>query len=439
MIGCVVVSSPPKAQSNLKALYDEKMSKFGLEDSAERYHELAVKARGLGFLDRPLSTDDAATSYFLGFINAKLQKWRQAELYFGECQNILRTLGVHKSADSMMSPQLGSLSNSASGEHRPTLDHVTQEVGRRIFWSMYLIASSTPALETFFTESIASTYTDMAQYPPLPTEADDAYIYPHHVVPPPATSVPRMVGFNALARMAFAKNASTSTNTIYGVENFNWGNQQSNIKQGLYKCYHIFNSLPSHLRIRSDASATAFPWDCYFEIQALDIAATGYMAHTPELVESRSRDRLGLDILKAEAFVSYLEASSSLIERSISLDERIEATSGAGTQSSGTFNAPAAVGSFHQTYQPQGMFPTGQEMMPSFSPPISGKFECIPPTTPARSPDWNENTIWTQREEVARELLSVFGGLGRLNFPMGRAGTDLVGPLALEALQVHRY
>ena len=435
MVGAVVVSSPPKARMDLKMLSEERLSRHGLNDSAERYHELAVKARGLGFLDRSPSVDDAATSYFLGFINAKLSKWRQAELYFGECQNILRTLGFHKAVESVLSPQ-GSLASSASSEQRSTLDHVAQETGRRIFWTMYMAASSTPALETFFAESIASTHVVMSQFPPLPTEADDAYIFPHHIVPPAAGSIPKMVGFNALARIVFAKNASNTSSSLSGTGNFDWNNQRQNIKQSLFKCANIFNSLPLVLQIRSDASTTPFPWDAFFETPRLDSPTAEYGAQDPrgnlrgsvtsDPLESLDRQRLVLDILKAEIFVSYLEAGSSLIDRSISLDECIDATTRVGNVSNAAFTPATTMAPFEHTYMPQGMCVAGQDMVPNFSPPMSSKFDYLPPTTPARTPDWNESNVWTQREEIARELLSVFGGLGRLNIQMGRAGTDLV-------------
>ena len=414
MVGCLIILSPPKAKGNLRALAEEKIAKIGLKGSAEHYHELAVRARGLGFLDRTLTVEDAATSFFLGLIGAKLTKWRQAELYFGECQNILRTLGFHKTAESAMSPT-GSGPSSASGEMRPALDNITQEMGRRIFWALYMISSSTPSLETFFAESIASTHVNITQFPPLPTETDDAYIYSNHMVPPPASSVPKIVGFKDLALIDFAKNASSTASTVYGADNFGWDTQrQQHIKQSILKCAHIFNSIPLILQ---GTSSSTFPWACYFETQG-DVSAMA------------NRDHLALDILKAEILVSYLGASASLIDRGIALDDGIGATPRMGSTSTDTFSQTTPMAPFSQTYQPQGLFPAAQEMIPNFSPPMSGRFEYMPPGTPARSPEWSDNGIWAQREDTASKLLTVFGGLGRLNLQMGIAASDLVSPLA---------
>ena len=428
MVGCVAMAAPPNARVNLKTLSEERMARTGLVDSAERYHELAVKARGLGFLDRTLSVDDAATSYFLGFINAKLSKWRQAELYFGECQNILRTMGFHKSAESILSTH-GSDPSPASSDHRPMLDHVAQEVGRRIFWTMYMAVSSTPALETFFAESVASTHLAMSLFPLLPTEADDGYIFPHHIVPAVAGNIPRMVGFNALARIHFAKNASNSTNNLYGTGAFGWSQQRQNIRQSLLKCCGIFNGLPLSLQIRSDGSTASFPWDCFFEAPTFEGVTSGYGLQNSHGNESSDRRRLAQDILKAEVFVSYLEASTSLIERSVSLDECLDATSRVANAGASGFSPTTIMAPFDPNCPAQAIFAVGQDVMPNLSPPISGKFDYLPPETPARSPEWSDGDIWTQREEIARELLTVFGGLGRLNFEMGKAGTDLVRPM----------
>jgi hypothetical protein len=110
----------------------------------ERCHKVAVESRGAGYLDKQLNVYDAATSYLLGLSHAYTFKWKMCRLYFGETLTILRVVGAHrvKNADYLSVGALPAAygAGSESGyEERPQItDYVKQEIGRRIFWIMFL-------------------------------------------------------------------------------------------------------------------------------------------------------------------------------------------------------------------------------------------------------------------------------------------------------------
>lgn len=111
----------------------------------ERCHKVAVESRGAGYLDKPLNVYDAATSYLLGLSHAYTFKWKMCRLYFGETLTILRVVGAHraKNADYLSIGALpaayGADPDTGYEESRPqAVDYVKQEIGRRIFWIMFL-------------------------------------------------------------------------------------------------------------------------------------------------------------------------------------------------------------------------------------------------------------------------------------------------------------
>lgn len=108
----------------------------------ERCHKVAVEARGAGYLDKDLTVYDAATSYFLGLGGAYTFNWKQCRLYFAETLTIARSLGVHKNKDasyySVGDHPTGSDENGFGGKSSEAPDYIKQEIGRRVFWVVYV-------------------------------------------------------------------------------------------------------------------------------------------------------------------------------------------------------------------------------------------------------------------------------------------------------------
>lgn len=143
MIAVLVASFPRKPRLHLKAQRKESVFPNHMV-LVHRCQKVCAEARGSGYLESDtLSVHDAATSYFLGLTGCYTFRWRQGRLYLGECMTILRSLGFHKPAEQNF-VRLGSLP-SAVGSHGPdfegtkdAIDNITQEMGRRIYWTMFV-------------------------------------------------------------------------------------------------------------------------------------------------------------------------------------------------------------------------------------------------------------------------------------------------------------
>jgi hypothetical protein len=143
MIASLVSSFPRKPRLHLKTqTRHEYPSHLSLVDKCR---EVCAQARGPGYLDRPsLNVYDACTSYFLGLTGAYVFQWRQLRLYFAECLTIIRSLGLHKASDQGYT-YLGNVPN-AWGSSGPNfhgtrdfkLDHITEQIGRRVFWTVFV-------------------------------------------------------------------------------------------------------------------------------------------------------------------------------------------------------------------------------------------------------------------------------------------------------------
>jgi hypothetical protein len=142
MVGVLVASFPRKPRLHLKAQHREHLFPSSIS-LVKRCHKVAVEARGAGYLDKELSVYDAATSYFLGLAGGYTFQWRQCRLYFGETLNIARVLGAHKQKDQGFLgvgglPQVFGGDGLGLESQAPPVDYIRQEIGRRVFWIMFV-------------------------------------------------------------------------------------------------------------------------------------------------------------------------------------------------------------------------------------------------------------------------------------------------------------
>lgn len=141
MVGVLVASFPRKPRLHLKAQGLQHLFPSSLS-LVERCHKVATAARGPGYLDNELSVYDAATSYFLGLAAAYTFQWKSTRLYFGETLTIIRVLGAHKldapprGAGADMAGAYGP--NGQAFEASAPVDYIRQEIGRRVFWVMFV-------------------------------------------------------------------------------------------------------------------------------------------------------------------------------------------------------------------------------------------------------------------------------------------------------------
>lgn len=96
MIGVLMASIPHRPGLGIEA---HKLKHLFPDHARLAYQceKLCLLARGPSYLqvDR-LSTNDAATSYFLATIYVYTSRWRLSQLYYGECLTIVRSLRLHK-------------------------------------------------------------------------------------------------------------------------------------------------------------------------------------------------------------------------------------------------------------------------------------------------------------------------------------------------------
>lgn len=143
MIATLVASFPRKPRLHLNSqTRHEYPNHLALVDKCR---DVCARARGPGYLDRPsLSVYDACTSYFLGLTGAYVFQWRPLRLYMAECLTIIRGLGLHK-------PELqgytylggvpnawGSSGPNYDGSREAKVDYITEEIGRRVFWTVFV-------------------------------------------------------------------------------------------------------------------------------------------------------------------------------------------------------------------------------------------------------------------------------------------------------------
>lgn len=140
MIAALVSSFPRKPRLHLKAqTRHEYPSHLALVDKCR---EVCAQARGPGYLDKPsLNVYDACTSYFLGLTGAYVFQWRQLRLYFAESLSIIRSLGLHRSSDrtyASLASAPGAWGGANPDGRDPKVDHITEEIGRRVFWTVFV-------------------------------------------------------------------------------------------------------------------------------------------------------------------------------------------------------------------------------------------------------------------------------------------------------------
>jgi hypothetical protein len=132
MIGCLVASFPRTARLHLKTQqHGMKMYPKAIT-LIDRCRTVALEARGPTFYSRDdITVYDAATSYFLGLAAAYTMQWKVCRRFMAECMAFIRELGYHKPRD------LGS-SMFGVTYRGPSFNHVEDQLGKRIFWCMFV-------------------------------------------------------------------------------------------------------------------------------------------------------------------------------------------------------------------------------------------------------------------------------------------------------------
>lgn len=392
MIAILVASFPRKPRLHLKMQAREQFpTHLALVDKCR---EVCAQARGPGYLDRPgLNVYDAATSYFLGLVGAYTFQWRPCRLYFGECLTILRCLGLHK-ANEQGYTELGSFpgslgSNGPSHEgSRESVDKITEQMGRRVYWTMFVGVRTMLQFGASFGELIILPQTPTEQHPPLPAEVDDAYIFPGYIAPQPENIPSLLTGFNANVRIYSSYSNVCTMEMAFGLgEIFDWELQKRVLDQSVRACKRSLDGMPDVLRVLpKDSRDGRFgqrrqpyypPMPEYLAVRDPSLPAYDNES-SPE-----ARRHLQFEIQKANIYASHLSTRSFLVDKYFSMLE--------------IYNKSKA-------QRPIQTSPNALSAgLNSLLPPITNDYDDL------------EQSMATEKESVFKDLLVVLGSIDLVN------------------------
>ncbi|RDW68119.1 hypothetical protein BP6252_09515 [Coleophoma cylindrospora] len=427
MVGVLVASFPRKPRLHLKAQHREMLFPTSIS-LVERCHKVAVEARGAGYLDKELSVYDAATSYFLGLAAAYTFNWRQCRLYFGETLNIARVIGAHKQKDpGYLAVGDLPLAFGGEGQFQPPSepsDYIRQEIGRRVFWVMFVGIRSMQQLGATFGELLIPPPTPNEPYPPLPLEVDDEYIYVDHVDPQPAGTISKLTGFNLGIQIYMTQTPLATMEMAYGIDEvFDWHRQKRVLGECLGAVKRILDMAPRELMIStgSQNGNMNIPERQYFPPLPDNPGVRSNKFQYPPGDNSDARRQLQFEIQKANIYASQLGTRSYIVEKYWSLNDAYNQMKAAQGGLSGQ-NSP-------------GLMASGLDgMLPKNG---NGNFDQV------------ESLVMNERENIVKDLLRVLGSISQVNMePNGGSFINKIrqiastlidtpqnrkGPLALKA------
>lgn len=137
MVGILVASFPRSARAHLKAQHSAGLFPTAIT-MIDHCRSIALEARGAAFMIKPeMTVDDAAASYFLGLAAGYTLQWKPCRRFLAETVSFCRELGTHRPRDlSGFAGHLPDLAGLASAAANKPIDHIKDQVGKRIFWVM---------------------------------------------------------------------------------------------------------------------------------------------------------------------------------------------------------------------------------------------------------------------------------------------------------------
>ncbi|KAL9004940.1 MAG: hypothetical protein Q9188_002259 [Gyalolechia gomerana] len=321
MIGCLVASFPRRPRLHIQHLRMEAL----IPNSGvllERCRRTTVEARGLAYLDRQQTMDDAIVAYLQGLIGAYSFNWDACRLYLGQCVTISRVIGLHRqdgpgSASNASTNGVEGIGSQQGG------DIVLQETSRRLFWSLYSTVTAFQQLGLPLRELSIPPPTPAEPYPDLPMEVDDAYIISQGVRPVPQGEVSRLVGFNAIMKVYKICTDFTAMELAYGTnELFDWARQRHVLQEAINKAKHAMDGLPSELLSTHEASLGT---KAQLQ-QDYPLPTQGYPSrnggHAP-IQPASERKQIEVEIQKMNLAAAEIAIRSFLIEKYSILSDKV--------------------------------------------------------------------------------------------------------------------
>ncbi|KAL4933639.1 uncharacterized protein BDV17DRAFT_64376 [Aspergillus undulatus] len=310
MIGSLVASFPRRPKLHLRP--EEKAAFPHSTALVKRCRDVAVQARGSGYLDRATTVYDAAISYYLGLCSGYVWNIRSCRAYLAECMTMIHVNNLctppQARAASLNPTSPASSSSLHSQETEAPANILDVELGRRLFYTTLVGYRTLQQMGSHDSALHVPPETPTERYPPLPLEVDDEYIFPDHIGQQPANKVSRLVGFNANVRVFGSYNPVSAWETAFGAgQIFDWDRQRMVIYECLQKSKLALANVPKELSLTESVS-----FDREEDVKmALD-------HEEPGPVERR---HIQYEIQKSNIYASQLATRSYLVEKYWSLHE----------------------------------------------------------------------------------------------------------------------
>lgn len=314
MIGSLVASFPRRPRLHLRTdsaegLYPNSMA------LAKRCHDVAVEARGPGYLDTSTTIEDAAISYHLSLCSSYAHNLQRCRIYLGECMTILRVYNLYKPSN----PGAANLSSVAVASpvsdpqnHLVDLSEATenflvQEQGRRLFYICLAGFQTLHQLGSADGRAYIPPETPTDRYPSLPLEVDDEYLSTNQCGPQPAGILSQMVGFNANVRIFQCYNPLLALEIAFNSsEALSWDNQRQLIWESLQKAKSVTANLPPELSLHQPQ-----------QVQQLSPPLMNFGGSGPSDATGRDQERrkIQYEIQKVNIYITELSTRSYLVDK----------------------------------------------------------------------------------------------------------------------------
>ncbi|KAH9993884.1 hypothetical protein F4779DRAFT_222025 [Xylariaceae sp. FL0662B] len=324
MIGVLVASFPRSARAHLKA-----QQSTGLFPSAltmiEHCRSVALEARGASFMAKgEMTVDDAAASYFLGLSAAYTLRWKLCKRFLAETMTFCRELGTHRQRDtSSIESHIPDLAAEVNASANKPIDHIKDQIGKRIFWVMVAGVRSLTQLGGSINEIPLPPPTSQEPYPEQPVEVDDEYIFSDNILTQPEGTMSLITGFNRNIRIYMTMNELVGVDMCYGINFFDWNAQKNILSNGLASVKQALEDIPVELQVKTEPSESGTTG---FDDSGLQYYPPAYPPAQPSNDLRRAfaeqpvrRRQLQFEIQKANIYASQLATRSYFVERYLNL------------------------------------------------------------------------------------------------------------------------
>ncbi|KAK0648108.1 hypothetical protein B0T16DRAFT_324136 [Cercophora newfieldiana] len=404
MIGCLVASFPRTVRLHLKAQHGMTLFPKAIT-MIERCRTVALEARGHQFYNKEdVTVYDAATSYFLGLAAAYTLQWKLCRRFMIESMSFIREMGYHKPRD------IGSSMYGVT-YRGPPFDHVQDQLGRRIFWCLFLGIRSMVQLGAPQSEIVLPPPTPSEPYPELPAEVDDRYILRSQILGQPDGIISLLTGFNHAIKIYMTMNGLVSVELSYGITTLPFHDQKVMLDECVQAVKQVMEMLPRDLTLMNMQYDSGngevshgmgnFPLSdpqlsMLDDLGGFQYYPPAYPAHQPpqdirHMMETHPERRrlLQYEIQKANIYVSQLATRSYYVERYLNLRDAHRQH----------MRAQAA-----QAYTP------GDGIDSSSKSVAAAALQAV-----AEQPDPIDESMSAEREQVVQSLVTVLGSISQRN------------------------